>query len=58
MAASVVCLEEEMVEECKAILLGVSLQVNNLDEWKWLPNQEDGYTIRHLVRRIIPWMRF
>jgi len=38
--------EEEMVEDCRDILLGVSLQVNNLDEWKWLPNQRDGYTIR------------
>jgi len=48
MAASVVFLEEEVVEECKAILLGVSLRVNNPDEWKWLPNQEDGYTVRRV----------
>jgi len=31
-----------MVDECRAILLDVILQVNSPDEWKWLPNQGDG----------------
>jgi hypothetical protein len=38
--------EEEMVGECRAILRDVILHVNSPGEWKWLPNQGDGYTVR------------
>jgi len=35
-----------MVGECRAILLDIILQVNSPDEWMWLHNQGDGYTVR------------
>jgi len=34
--------EEALLEECRILLLNVSLQVNILDEWKWLPFKEIG----------------
>ncbi|XP_024640828.1 uncharacterized protein [Medicago truncatula] len=38
--------EEELVEECRALLLTVSLQDSVLDRWLWLPNHDDGYSVR------------
>jgi len=30
--------EEELVEECRTLLLNVSLQVENDDVWTWIPD--------------------
>ena len=39
-------LEEEMLVECRTLLLDVSLFPNVSDRWVWLPDPTDGYTVR------------
>jgi hypothetical protein len=38
--------EEEMLEECRALLLDVSLHVNVSDQWLWIPDPTQGYSVR------------
>ena len=38
--------EEEMLEECRDLLLDVSLYPNDTDRWVWLPDPSGGYTVR------------
>ncbi len=38
--------EEELVEECRDLLLTVTLQEDSSDRWLWLPDQSGGYTVR------------
>ncbi|KEH32906.1 hypothetical protein MTR_3g011275 [Medicago truncatula] len=38
--------EEEFVEECRELLLTLTLQDSSSDRWLWLPDQTGGYTIR------------
>ncbi|KEH42575.1 hypothetical protein MTR_1g070260 [Medicago truncatula] len=38
--------EEEMVAECRALLLDVSLSPNVSDKWVWLPDPSGGYSVR------------
>ena len=38
--------EEELVEECRELLLTVSLQDNSCDRWLWMPDPSGGYTVR------------
>ncbi|AES69544.1 hypothetical protein MTR_3g031290 [Medicago truncatula] len=38
--------EEEELEECRALLTDVSLQVSVSDRWVWLPDPVEGYTVR------------
>ncbi|KEH34516.1 hypothetical protein MTR_3g467670 [Medicago truncatula] len=38
--------EEEVLEECKTLLLDVSLHVNVLDWLLWLPHPSGGYSVR------------
>ena len=37
---------EDLVEECRDLLLTVSLQESETDRWLWLPDQNGGYTVR------------
>ena len=37
--------EEELLEECKNLLLSVVLQVDNNDAWCWILDPADGYTV-------------
>ncbi|GAU43501.1 hypothetical protein TSUD_92120 [Trifolium subterraneum] len=38
--------EEEMVEECRALLADVVLQDNATDYWVWRPDPSGGYSVR------------
>ena len=38
--------EEELLKECRLLLLDVSLQTILADVWQWLPDPSRGYTIR------------
>jgi hypothetical protein len=38
--------EEEMLAECRTLLLDVLLFPNVSDRWVWLPAPSDGYTVR------------
>jgi len=38
--------EEEMLEACRLLLDGVSVQVNIIDRWQWDPDIHDGYTVQ------------
>jgi len=38
--------EEDLVEECRVLLLTVSLQESDTDRWVWLPDQIGGYSVR------------
>ena len=38
--------EENALEECKALLLGVSMFPNITDTWVWLPDPIGGYSVR------------
>jgi len=38
--------EEEELEECRTLLLDVSLYANVSDGWIWLPDPSEGYTVR------------
>jgi hypothetical protein len=38
--------EEEMVEECRALLVDVVLQDNATDYWVWRPDPSGGYSVR------------
>jgi len=38
--------EEEMLAECRTLLLDVSLFPNVSDRWVWLPDPSGGYTVR------------
>ena len=38
--------EEELVEECRDLLLTITLQDSSSDRWLWLPDQIGGYTVR------------
>ena len=38
--------EEEALEECRTLLLDVSLHSNVSDRWVWLPDPQGGYTVR------------
>ncbi|XP_039687072.1 uncharacterized protein [Medicago truncatula] len=38
--------EEELLDECRALLLDVSLNPNVSDSWVWLPDPSGGYTVR------------
>jgi len=38
--------EEEMLAECRALLLDVSLFPNVSDRWVWIPDPSGGYTVR------------
>lgn len=35
-----------MIEECRDLLLTVTLQDDSSDMWLWLPDQSGGYTVR------------
>ena len=37
--------EEALVEECRDLLLTVSLQESSVDRWVWLPDHVAGYTV-------------
>jgi len=37
---------EEELEECRTLLLDVSLYANVSDRWVWLPDPSEGYSIR------------
>jgi len=37
--------EEELLEECRALLLTASLQESLPDRWLWLPDQGGGYSV-------------
>jgi len=37
--------EEEALEECRTLLLDISLHSNVSDRWVWLPDPQGGYTI-------------
>ena len=38
--------EEEELEECRTLLLDVSLHANVSDKWVWLPDPSEGYSVR------------
>ncbi|PNX58735.1 receptor-like protein kinase ANXUR2, partial [Trifolium pratense] len=38
--------EEEMLGECQAFLLTISLQDHVSDRWQWRADLDDGYTVR------------
>jgi len=38
--------EEEMLEGCRTLLLDVSLLVVVTDQWLWLPDPSEGYSVR------------
>ncbi|XP_024630832.1 uncharacterized protein [Medicago truncatula] len=38
--------EEGLLEECRALLLDVSLNPNVVDSWVWLPDPSSGYIVR------------
>lgn len=38
--------EENLLEECRALLVDVSLFPNVSDKWMWLPNPMGGYLVR------------
>jgi len=38
--------EEELLAECRALLLDVSLHFNVLDRWVWHPDPSGGYSVR------------
>lgn len=38
--------EDQLVEECRALILTVSLQESVTDRWVWLPDPIGGYTVR------------
>ncbi|GAU50622.1 hypothetical protein TSUD_410230 [Trifolium subterraneum] len=38
--------EEEMLRECQALLLNLSLQAQSSDRWQWQPDPVEGYTAR------------
>ena len=44
--------EEELVKECRTLLLTVSLQVENDDVWTWIPDPLAGYTVRGAFRTL------
>jgi len=35
-----------MLEACRLLLDGVSVQANSIDRWQWDPDIHDGYTVR------------
>jgi len=37
--------EEELLEECRMLLLEVSLQNLSADVWQWLPDLSGGYSV-------------
>jgi len=37
--------EEELVEECRELLLTVTLQVSSSDRWLWSPDHIGGYSV-------------
>jgi len=37
--------EEELVEECRELLLTVTLQNSSSDRWLWLPDHNGGYSV-------------
>ena len=37
--------EEEMLEECRTLLLDVSAQTNVSNQWVWLPDLSEGYSV-------------
>jgi hypothetical protein len=37
--------EEEMLRECKTLLLPVTLQVDSPDRWQWRPDPSTGYYV-------------
>ncbi len=38
--------EEELVEECRALLFDFVLVPKVSDTWEWLPDTADGYSVR------------
>lgn len=38
--------EENLLEECRALLVDVSLFPNVSDKWMWPPNPMGGYLVR------------
>ena len=38
--------EDKMLEECRTLLFDVSLHVDVSDQWLWLPNPSEGYSVR------------
>ncbi|GAU44688.1 hypothetical protein TSUD_183460 [Trifolium subterraneum] len=38
--------EEEMLRECQALLLTVSMQDHSTDSWQWQPELDSGYIVR------------
>jgi len=42
--------EEEMLVECRNLLLSVMLEVDNIDVWRWIPDPVVGYTINGAYR--------
>ena len=38
--------EEDLLEECRALLFDVLLVPNVSDRWEWLPDIVDGYSVR------------
>ncbi|GAU35959.1 hypothetical protein TSUD_207630 [Trifolium subterraneum] len=38
--------EEEMLRECQALLLNLSLQAQSSNRWQWQPDPVGGYTVR------------
>jgi len=45
--------EEELVKECRDLLLTVTLQDSSSDRWLWLPDQISGYTVRGVYVDIV-----
>ena len=44
--------EEELVAECRTLLLTVSLQDDSNDDWTWIPDPSHGYTVRGAYRTL------
>jgi hypothetical protein len=44
--------EEELLGECRLLLLSVVLHVNVDDVWTWLPDPGVGYTVRRAYRTL------
>jgi hypothetical protein len=44
--------EEELVAECRTLLLTVSLQDDSTDVWTWIPDPSHGYTVRGAYRTL------
>jgi hypothetical protein len=45
--------EEELLEECRQLLNGVTVQANIIDRWQWDPDIQNGYTVRGAYQILI-----